>query len=181
MWDIFPSLTPPAGAQQHSEGGGGGGDRWQTSAMLQGDVMLTQVRAHYEGQLQDAGWTRTESGEGGAVAWSRWTFTDEEQEPWRGTLLMLQQSEAPRSYFLLLRADAANRPFGFGPGGFSSAPLASGGQSATLNIVGRHVHGGTPSPAGEPAQDQTGGASPQTSREGPEKETGTEGADGERA
>ncbi len=108
IWDIFPPLVPPSGAQQQPQGGGGGGDRWYTSAALQTDLALGDIRVHYEAQLQDAKWTRTASGESGPAAWSTWTFADEEAETWRALFFILREPEEPNAYHLFLQAKSAN-------------------------------------------------------------------------
>ncbi len=108
MWDIFPPLVPPSGAQQQPQGGGGGGDHWYTSAALQSDQALGDIWVHYDAQLQDAKWTRTTSGESGPVAWSTWTFTDDEAESWRALFFILQEPDEPNAYHLFLRAKSAN-------------------------------------------------------------------------
>jgi len=118
MWNIFPDLVPPPGSQQQPQGGGGGGDRWYTSAALRSSLALGEIRTHYERQLQDAAWTSTASGESGPVAWSTWTFSDEEGESWRGLFFALREPDEPNAYYLHLQAkprDSQRR------GGFSVA------------------------------------------------------------
>jgi hypothetical protein len=41
------------------------------------------------------------------VAWSTWTFTDDDSEPWRGFLVILQHPEIEHQYALDLRAEWA--------------------------------------------------------------------------
>lgn len=166
--EVFPPLVPPPGGEVLPEGGGGGNGRWHSSAVLQGDVMLADVRADYERQLLDAGWTRLTSGDGGPVAWSTWSFRDEEQHPWHAMLLILQQTEAPRTYFLLLRGEMEGSPSGLG-GSFSSAPLTPGGRRplSSAPIIGMQIHHG---PSAPQEQHETTEAQP------PERQEPGEGA-----
>lgn len=147
--DVFPPLAPPLGGQVRPEGGGGGNGRWYSSAVLQGDVLLADVRADYERQLQDAGWTRLTSDAAGPVTWSSWSFSDDEKRPWQATLLILQQTETPRSYFLLLRGETEGSQSGFRSGGtVSYGPLMPDGTrtASAVNIIGTQIHYGPSAP-----------------------------------
>jgi len=119
--ELVPPLLAPDGAQQHALGGGGGGGEWRANAELTTD--LAAVTAHYTAQLEDAGWQAGPRGEGDRVRWSVWEFTDREGEPWRGYLIIFQQPEDPRRYFLDIHCQWV-RSTGSGDGGwFSYAPL----------------------------------------------------------
>ncbi len=121
IWDIIPALVAPVGARQQPEGGGGGGGgRWYISATLQSTLALGEIQTHYERQLRDATWTRTASSESGPVAWSTWTFTDEESESWRALFFVLQEPDEPNAYYLFLQAKSADSRR---HGGFSSRLL----------------------------------------------------------
>ncbi len=119
---LIPPLAPPAGAQQMGGGGGGGLESWHTSASLEADGDLATLAAHYASQLEQGGWTRTDSGQQGPVAWHAWTFQDEDQEPWYGFFFMHQVPGKPRNYSLYLRIEWAKsgEPMA---GWFSYAPL----------------------------------------------------------
>ncbi len=123
MESLIPPLTPPAGMQQRGGGGGGGGDSWYSTATLEADGDLATFAAHYGGQLEKAGWTRTDGGQSGPAAWHTWTFQDEEKEPWQGMFFMLKTPGREREYFLYIKIDLANK---HNPGGgwfTSTSPL----------------------------------------------------------
>jgi hypothetical protein len=60
------------------------------------------------------------------VAWSTWTFSDQEGEPWRATRFIFQHPDGPQTYTRLLRAAVKDRPGMWQvEGGFSYGPLTS--------------------------------------------------------
>ncbi|HEY7350533.1 MAG TPA: hypothetical protein VH599_19650 [Ktedonobacterales bacterium] len=109
MEQLIPPLAPPAGARQMGGGGGGGSDSWYSSATLEADADLATLAAHYATQLEQGGWTRTDAGQHGPVAWHAWTFQDEDQEPWHGFFFMHQSPGKPHDYVLYLRIEWANK------------------------------------------------------------------------
>jgi hypothetical protein len=123
--DFLPPLLAPAGATQMGGGGGGGGESYYSSATLETTADLTTLIAHYAGQLEQAGWTRTDEGQSGPLAWHAWTFQDEDGEPWRAVFFMLKMPGTEDQYSLYMRADWANKGGTSGAGGFSWAPMSS--------------------------------------------------------
>ncbi len=105
MQEMIPPLEPPEGAEQQGGGAGGGGGSWRTDAMLLTDRRLVAVAAHYDAQLAGAGWQLSRSGLTPPVAWSTWTLTDTEGEPWRGFLIIVQHPEDEHHYVLDLHVD----------------------------------------------------------------------------
>lgn len=103
--DLVPMLAPPPGARQQGGGGGGGPDNWFSSAMLETDMDLLALAAHYAAQLEKGGWTRSAAGHDGPLAWSTWTFRDEEKEPWRGLFFILKVPGREGQYALEVRID----------------------------------------------------------------------------
>jgi len=102
--DLLPAVAPPRGAQQTGGGGGGGDTYTESSAQLVSDLNLAALKMHYEQQIA-AQWAATTSGIDGPVAWSRWTFSDKEGEPWRGLFFILSDTDRPGNYSMQLRAD----------------------------------------------------------------------------
>ena len=105
MRNLIPPLEPPKGAKQQGGGGGGGGDSWHSSATLDAETPLEALATHYAAQLLRGGWTQNDAGIAGPLAWSTWTFQDEDNEPWNGLFLILKRPGKERQYFLEVRAD----------------------------------------------------------------------------
>ncbi|HZS77069.1 MAG TPA: hypothetical protein VFA41_10690 [Ktedonobacteraceae bacterium] len=101
--NLIPPLLPPKGARQFASGGGGGMDSWHSSATLVADIELPELATHYTTQLAKGGWRLTGEGHDGPIAWSTWTFSDEESEPWRGLFFILKVPGKERSYILEAR------------------------------------------------------------------------------
>ncbi len=99
---IIPHLEPPLGSYQWPGGGGGGtGDAYST-ATLESDLDTAAIGAHYVAQLEEGGWSLSEEGRGGPQAWSTWSFTDEDGQPWSGVFFALRLAESPRRHFLFV-------------------------------------------------------------------------------
>jgi len=101
--NLIPPLVPPKGAKQFSGGGGGGMDSWHSSATLVADIELPELATHYTTQLAKGGWKLTGEGHDGPIAWSTWTFSDEQGEPWRGLFFILKVPGKEQSYILEAR------------------------------------------------------------------------------
>jgi hypothetical protein len=105
---VIPRLSPPPEARPSRGGGGGGGSsdgEEHTNASLQIDLAPAAVEAHYAGQLELAGWTRSDGGQSGPQAWSTWTFADGEGQSWEGVFTALRLSEDDGRYFLQVNAN----------------------------------------------------------------------------
>ena len=105
MRDMIPALEPPKGAKQQAGGGGGGGDNWYSTATLDAEMPLDALAAHYAAQLLKGGWTQTDSGSSGPLAWSTWTFQIEDNEPWNGFFFILKRPGKERQHVLEVRVD----------------------------------------------------------------------------
>jgi hypothetical protein len=81
----------------------GNSDEAHTTTTLTTHLALDVLATHYAGQLTQAGWTKTDTGVNGPMAWSSRHFTSEEQEPWSGLLFILKIPEKPDDYFLYIR------------------------------------------------------------------------------
>ncbi|MGE5335261.1 MAG: hypothetical protein ACM3N4_11215 [Nitrososphaerota archaeon] len=124
-WRILPPIAPPPHSAQSSEGGSGGGDRVSSSARVETDLDLGALATHYTAQLERAGWQRTNSGESDPVAWSTWSFEDEDKEPWRALFVILRRPDVPRTAWVQVLADWIGKQ-----------PQGSGGITTTTSAVG---------------------------------------------
>ncbi len=83
---LLPQLKSPAGARQEGGGGGSGSyGGYYNSADLLTEIPATDLLLHYGAQLQDAGWTKLEEETAVHMAWSAWSFTDDDGNEWRGS------------------------------------------------------------------------------------------------
>jgi transposase len=120
MPKIIPYLLPPPGAQQYSRISGGGWREVDSAAVLTTTLGLEAVAAHYGEQLRRAGWTQTDQGASGPLAWQTWHCISDEQQPWTGLFLALHTPKQPADYYLFVRA-SRNVP--------TTNALSSGGPS----------------------------------------------------
>jgi hypothetical protein len=102
---VLPPIRGPKGAMQMPGGGGAGPDHVDTSATLESDLDLAAVSAHYLGELAHVGWQQLDAGASGPVAWSTWSFTDQDSAAWEALLLILQRPSRHGNYALTLRAE----------------------------------------------------------------------------
>ena len=103
-------LAPPLGSE-HS-GGEFGGTNWEQDggysfAVIESDLNLPSIAAHYADQLEAAGWSRTGEGQDDPQAWNTWAFRDNEDRAWEAAFTVLHLPRTPRRYLLNLRADRA--------------------------------------------------------------------------
>lgn len=128
-WRILPPIASPPHSAQFSEGGSGGGDRVSSSARVESDLDLAALAAHYIAQLERAGWQRTDSGESDPVAWSTWSFEDEDKEPWRALFVVLRRPDVPRTFWVQVLADWMGKQ-----------PQGNAGITASTSAVGWQAH-----------------------------------------
>ncbi|MBX3000407.1 MAG: hypothetical protein KF893_17925 [Caldilineaceae bacterium] len=101
---ILPQLQPLAGAQVQGSGSSSGGDRISATADIQTELTADVVAAHYEDQLEEAGWERLEDTAADAIAWSAWRFTDDDGNDWNGTFYIVRLAGDGDSYAATLDA-----------------------------------------------------------------------------
>lgn len=106
-FELIPMLLPPTGSHQQGGGGGGGSDRVYSSATLESDLDLPTIMAHYVEQLTAADWTTVAQGIDGPMAWSTWTWQDQEGEPWQGLFFVMQWGAA-NNYFMEIHLRSAD-------------------------------------------------------------------------
>lgn len=107
MSQVLPAIKPPPHTNQQMRGSNSGPDHVDSRATLETDLDVPAVGAHYRTQLERAGWQLSGSGESGPVAWSTWTFNDDEGQPWAATFAAVRQANAPRRYDLWIGANYA--------------------------------------------------------------------------
>lgn len=105
LHELIPPLYPPQGARQQGGGGSGSTGSWYTSATLLTDAELPTLVAHYHPQLAKGGWTLMGEGQAGPLAWSTWTFQDEDKEPWRGLFFILKTPGQENQFILVVRIE----------------------------------------------------------------------------
>lgn len=136
---IFPVIRSPSGGRQFSEGGSSGGDRADTFGRLEGDFDVPSLVTHYTEELVRGGWERSDGGHSGPVAWSTWTFRDDEGAAWRGLLLILRRTDLPGRFDLLVKAETGDGD-GRAPGGFSTSTIHGG----PARLIGTQAHSYAP-------------------------------------
>jgi hypothetical protein len=77
-----------------------GGNHEYSAVILETDLDLATIGAHYTVQLEEAGWSRMDGGQAGPQTWSIWTFADTESGPWTGVFSALRIFETPQRYHL---------------------------------------------------------------------------------
>lgn len=102
--DTVVLLQPP---DAHDLGGGSGSrepDGAHSYVILRTGLDLTSLTAHYRAQLERVGWRLADQGLDGPQAWSAWTFTHENGEPWTGTFSALRLLGTEGRYLLQVYA-----------------------------------------------------------------------------
>jgi hypothetical protein len=103
--NLIPQLTAPSGTLIQS-GGAGSSDRdAEVTASLQSDLSPVELVEFYNQPLLASGWKMQDSGNGEGAAWSHWTFTDEQETNWLGSLIVLKASANSDRLFALLRIE----------------------------------------------------------------------------
>ncbi len=106
-YELIPNLTPPVNSKQFGQQSGSGGDNANSRTMLETNLDLLSVTAHYQTQLEEVGWTCFEQGHGEALAWSTWRFRDQEEESWYGLFFVFKMTENPLECVLQLQVNRA--------------------------------------------------------------------------
>lgn len=85
--DLIPDLRQPAGVHVVNASGGGGGSHWTSEAVVETPKTVTELEAHFAGQLEKAGWKKRTGGAAGPLAWSNWTVPGKDN--WHGYLFVV--------------------------------------------------------------------------------------------
>ncbi len=112
---LIPGLVPPTGAHEHPQG------RLATrqpefensSLIVDANMGLAEIAAHYNAQLASGGWTLTDENLNGPQASSSWELSDEQGQSWVGVFAALGLPETSRRYLLrvLVYRRAEHRAF----------------------------------------------------------------------
>jgi len=105
IWSVLPTIQAPPHARQFAEGGSGGDTQVGANASLETDLGFAALVAHYQAQLEHGGWRRLEGDASDPVAWSSWSFTDDESEPWSALFVLLRRPSLANRYYLTIRAE----------------------------------------------------------------------------
>ncbi len=130
MRSLIPNLTHPSESISNLSGGGSGGgtNGWYSSISLETDYSPAELAAHYNSQLERAGWSLKGQAQTDQIAWSQWTLkdrnvnageskskietvsqneekNDEEGEAWQGFFFIFKNFENPRNRFLYVKAE----------------------------------------------------------------------------
>lgn len=99
--EIMPKLISPKGAQFN----GGINNYWTSEDTFGTELDLMELEAHYQNQLQEAGWKLKEKGHQGSIAMSTWSFTDEFGDQWSGLFLLNEIGQGGQKfvYFTVFR------------------------------------------------------------------------------
>lgn len=101
----LPKLIAPSGSEQEFQGfSSSGGNSVGTSAILKMDMNNTALLTHYRKQLQENNWTMLFEGNNSSMAWSIWTFSDEDDLIWRGVLWALDLPGTGGEHFVGIEA-----------------------------------------------------------------------------
>jgi len=102
---LIPQLEAPNGTLIQSGGAGSSDHDAEVTASLQSDLSPVELVDFYNQQLLASGWKMQDSGNGEGAAWSHWTFTDEQETHWLGSLIVLKASANSDRLFALLRIE----------------------------------------------------------------------------
>ena len=102
---LIPQLEAPNGTLIQGSGSGGSDRDAEVTASLQSDLSPVELVEFYNQQLLTSGWKMQDSGNGEGAAWSHWTFTDEQETHWLGSLIVLKASANSGRLFALLRIE----------------------------------------------------------------------------
>lgn len=108
IWDILPPIEPAPGAKQVARGGSDGSDRVEANAYVETNLDLVARAVHYIDLLKRSGWELRDEALFGPLAWSTWTFPDDENEPWRALFFILNRPDVAQCYTLRLEAEWAD-------------------------------------------------------------------------
>lgn len=103
-WEVpLPPLTPPSNTKVELRGSRGSNDYYDSMAMLETELDVQALAAHYTAQLQRVGWTQRDSGQSSLSAWSNWLLKDKQGQSWQGMLNLSQVEGKANQYFASVR------------------------------------------------------------------------------
>ena len=103
---LIPPLKAPRGAQMTGGGGGSSGDgSAYSSTDMESSLTAEELLAHYNAQLEAAGWEFVDQGLSDVVGWSAWKLTDKDGKEWGGTLMVMEKPLVPERRFALVSVE----------------------------------------------------------------------------
>jgi hypothetical protein len=103
---LIPSLKAPSGARMTGGGGGSGSDgSAYSSTDMESSLTAAELLAHYNAQLEQAGWKMVDKGLTDVVGWSTWKLTDKDGKEWSGTLMVMEKPLIPERRFALVSVE----------------------------------------------------------------------------
>jgi hypothetical protein len=110
---LIPPLKAPRGARMtgggggSSAGGGSGNESAYSSTDMETNLTAKDLLAHYNAQLEQAGWKLVDQGLSDVVGWSAWKLVDKEGGEWGGTLLVMESRLFPDRRFAMVSVERA--------------------------------------------------------------------------
>lgn len=102
---LIPQLEAPSGTRLLSGGVSTGDYEADVTHSLQSDLSSIELLEFYDQQLLASGWKMQDSGNGGGAAWSHWAFTDEQDNNWLASLIIVKRSADSDRLFAFLRME----------------------------------------------------------------------------
>jgi len=102
---LIPQLKAPSGTLIQGTGAGSSDHDAEITASLQSNLSALELVESYNQQLLESGWKMQNSGNGEGAAWSHWTFNDEEETKWTGSLIVVKTAPNNDTLFALLRIE----------------------------------------------------------------------------
>jgi hypothetical protein len=103
---LIPSLKAPRGARMTGGGGGSSSDgSAYSSTDMESSLTAEELLAHYNAQLEQAGWKMVDQGLSDVVGWSTWRLADKAGKEWGGTLMVMEKPLTPERRFALLSVE----------------------------------------------------------------------------
>ena len=103
--NLIPPLQAPKGALVQGGGSGASDSDAQITANLKTELTAAELAAHYNRQLETAGWEMITQGDGEGAAWSTWSLKDEQGKPWSGTLIILETAAENNNRYALIHIE----------------------------------------------------------------------------
>jgi len=102
-YTILPALKMPSGALMMGGGSSSSDGSAEGSSNIRTELTPTELITHFSSQMESAGWQLLEDGNLDGFAWSSWLMENDQDDTWRGTLLLLKDPTEPNLVFALLR------------------------------------------------------------------------------
>ncbi len=99
----FPLLEDPLSVTRLNTSGGNEMG-YASNVHLETELELQALISHYEEQFEAVGWTKSDSGQNGALMWIRFSIMDHKSQPWLGWLNITKLGGVPNQYLAYARA-----------------------------------------------------------------------------